>query len=100
RYVCALQLCATGEWEPRCHAPLTVSWTGFAPRVDRLRGMASQNRSSSIPCLKMFQTCGSATLSWSERTINAREGSNDHPSAALPLERMAVKGRKDGMKGV
>ncbi len=34
---------------------------------------------------KMFQTCGSATLSESVRTINAREGSNDHPSAALPL---------------
>ena len=49
---------------------------------------------------KMFQTCGSATLSESERTINAREGSDDHPSAALPLERMAVKGRKDGMKGM
>jgi hypothetical protein len=35
--------------------------------------------------LKMFQTCGSATLSASERTINASEGSDDHPSAALPL---------------
>jgi signal transduction histidine kinase len=34
---------------------------------------------------KMFQTCGSATLSESGRTINAREGSDDHPSAALPL---------------
>src|SRR4030095_3997856 len=35
--------------------------------------------------LKMFQTCGSATLLESGRTINAREGSDDHPSAALPL---------------
>ncbi len=34
---------------------------------------------------KMFQTCGSATLSESESTINAREGSDDYPSAALPL---------------
>ena len=34
---------------------------------------------------KMFQTCGSATLSWSERTINASEGSDDYPSVALPL---------------
>jgi hypothetical protein len=34
---------------------------------------------------KMFQTCGSAILSQSGRTINAREGSDDHPSAALPL---------------
>ena len=34
---------------------------------------------------KMFQTCGSATLSESERTINASEGSDDHPSVALPL---------------
>jgi hypothetical protein len=34
---------------------------------------------------KMFQTCGSATLSASGRTINAREGSDDHPSAPLPL---------------
>jgi predicted dehydrogenase len=34
---------------------------------------------------KMFQTCGSATLSESERTINTREGSDDYPSAALPL---------------
>jgi hypothetical protein len=33
----------------------------------------------------MFQTCGSAILSESERTINAREGSNDPPSAVLPL---------------
>src|SRR5215216_6539779 len=35
--------------------------------------------------LKMFQTCGSATLLKSGRTINVREGSNDYPSAALPL---------------
>ncbi len=34
---------------------------------------------------EMFQTCGSATLSESERTINASEGSDDHPSVALPL---------------
>src|SRR5215510_11183626 len=34
---------------------------------------------------KMFQSCGSATLSESGRTINTREGSDDHPSAALPL---------------
>ena len=34
---------------------------------------------------KMFQTCGSATLLESERTIKASEGSDDHPSAALPL---------------
>jgi len=33
---------------------------------------------------KMFQTCGSATLSWSERTINASEGSDDYRSVALP----------------
>ena len=38
-----------------------------------------------IVSTKMFQTCGSATLSESGRTINAREGSHDHPSAALPL---------------
>ena len=37
------------------------------------------------PHSKMFQTCGSAILSWSERTINAREGSDDHSSAALPV---------------
>ena len=35
--------------------------------------------------VKMFQSCGSATLSESGRTINTREGSDDHPSAALPL---------------
>src|SRR5262245_47885849 len=34
---------------------------------------------------KMFQTCGSATLSESERTSHAREGSDDQPSPALPL---------------
>ena len=37
------------------------------------------------PHSKMFQTCGSATLSWSERTINASEGTDDCPSIALPL---------------
>jgi hypothetical protein len=36
-------------------------------------------------CPQMFQTCGSTALSWSESTINAREGSNDHSKAALPL---------------
>jgi hypothetical protein len=35
--------------------------------------------------LKMFQTCGSATLSESERISNASEGSDDHPSVTLPL---------------
>jgi hypothetical protein len=33
----------------------------------------------------MFQTCGSATLSESGSTLNAREGSDEHPRAALPL---------------
>jgi hypothetical protein len=38
-----------------------------------------------MPSRKMFQTCGSATLSELGRAINAGEGSHDHPSAALPL---------------
>jgi transposase-like protein len=33
---------------------------------------------------KMFQTCGSATLSESERTSNASKGSDDHPSVHCP----------------
>ena len=44
-----------------------------------------ENKHQTLRGLKMFQTCGSATLSESERTINMREGSDDHPSAALPL---------------
>src|SRR5262249_23537511 len=34
---------------------------------------------------EMFQTCRSATLSESERTIKLSEGRDDYPSAALPL---------------
>jgi hypothetical protein len=45
----------------------------------------STRKTSAIQEAKMFQTCGSATLSESGRTINAREESDDHPSVALPL---------------
>ena len=45
----------------------------------------STRKTSAIQDAKMFQTCGSAILSWSERTINARKGSDDYPSIALPL---------------
>jgi len=34
----------------------------------------------------MFHTYGAAPRTESGRTINTREGSDDHPSAALPLD--------------
>ena len=37
-----------------------------------------------INVARMFQTCGSVTLSWSERTINTSAGSDDDPSVARP----------------
>ena len=57
-------------------------------RLDRVRFDALKQRPGLVGTeldLKMFQTCGSATFSESESTINAREGSDDYPSAALPL---------------
>ena len=64
-----------------------VSPDVFNQMVDRLGEFVVPyvRRDSSLHIAKMFQTCGSATLSESERTINASEGSDDHPSAALPL---------------
>ena len=72
---------------------------GYYAQSDCLEGLGRFG--AGLPCLlplsfaslagspvftrKMFQTCGSATLYESESTINAREGSDDYPSAALPL---------------
>src|SRR5215475_7072555 len=58
--------------------------TGSMPRVDDCPA-AALCREEGIMAMKMFQSCGSATLSESGRTINAREGNDDYPSAALPL---------------
>jgi hypothetical protein len=38
-----------------------------------------------IDVLKVFQSCGYATLSQTQRHPNRREGSDDYPSAALSL---------------
>ena len=54
-------------------------------RVGKDNTQKIESKHINLRTRKMFQTCGSATLSESERTINAREGSDDHPSAALPL---------------
>jgi hypothetical protein len=49
------------------------------------RPEAEPNGICHIPPQEMFQTCGSAPLAESEETINASEGSDAHPSAALPV---------------
>ena len=56
------------------------------PRLRELPFDARRKRMSTVHQLhaKMFQTCGSATLAESGRSINAREGSDDHASAARP----------------
>src|SRR6185295_10199152 len=52
--------------------------------LKQIFGRVSQ-RGLMVTSLKVFQSCGYATLSQRKRYINRREGSDDYPSAALSL---------------
>ena len=54
------------------------------PAADRGHALAQVQIEPLYKGWKMFQTCGFATLSESVRTINAREGSDDHPVLHCP----------------
>jgi chondroitinase B-like protein len=74
-------LCLADGTYGRIHIGEDVRGTQSQPITIR----ALNDGKVTIDAGKMFQTCGSATLSESERTSNASEGSDDHPSVTLPL---------------
>ena len=96
-----LKLCQRGEWQDRMLVETVLSMLTLVCHVKKVmhRGWAYfQARLAFTMALfnvlvqwhgfqpkKMFQICGSATLSESERTSNASKGSDDHPSVTLPL---------------